>query len=112
MAKRKPDTNATSGAMAEPRFCKLIEEACQAKKFYKALTAKLKALAPGEIIGFQNTLQRKLRDAYTFPVLAANFIIQSYTSDDVFEDFRAWLVSQGQERFESAVSDPESICGW
>jgi hypothetical protein len=45
-------------------------------------------------------------------LLAANFIIQSYVSDDVFEDFRAWLVSHGRERFEAAVSDPESICDW
>jgi hypothetical protein len=111
MAKRKPATKPT-GAMAEPRFWSLIAEARQAKKFHKALTAKLKALPPDEIVGFQNTLHRKLRDAHTFPVLAANFIIQSYTSDDVFEDFRAWLVSQGQERFESAVADPESICAW
>jgi hypothetical protein len=108
MAKRKH----TTILMSEPRFWKLIADARQAKKFHTALTAALKALSPDEIIGFQNTLRRKLLEAYKFPVLAANFIIQSYTSDDVFEDFRAWLVSQGQERFEAALSDPESICDW
>lgn len=112
MAKRKPAKKSTASAMTDNRFWTLIEEARSRRDFDKALGAKLAALSAEEIIAYENALQRKLRDAYTFPVLAANFIIQSYTSDDVFEDFRAWLVTQGQERFEAAVADPESICDW
>jgi hypothetical protein len=108
MAKPKPAKKPTT----DKRFWMLIEEARAGRNFDKALGAKLDKLPVKEIIAFENALQRRLRDAYTFPVLAANFIIQSYTSDDVFEDFRAWLVTQGQERFEAAVADPESICDW
>lgn len=61
------------------------------------------------IVRFGTILHRLLARAYTFELLAANFIIQSYVSDDVFEDFRAWLIAQGRERFEAALADPETI---
>lgn len=98
--------------MKADRFWKLITEARKEDDFRIALTAKLEDSPAEEIVGFQNTLRRKLVDACTFPLLAANFIIQSYVSDDVFEDFRAWLVSNGRDRFEASISDPESICDW
>jgi hypothetical protein len=110
MAKRKPQTPVKPSAMKEDRFWKLIAEAQQKDNFLVALTAKLEDSPADDIVGFQNTLQRKLVDACTFPLLAANFIIQSYVSDDVFEEFRAWIVSNGRERFEASISDPESIC--
>lgn len=112
MAKRKSGTPVKPSAMKEDRFWKLIAEARLKDDFLVALAARLEDLTADEIVGFQNTLQRQLARAYKFPLLAANFIIQSYVSDDVFEDFRAWLVSQGRERFEAAVSDPQSICDW
>jgi hypothetical protein len=112
MAKRKPTIRTKPSAMEEDRFWQMIERARQEDDVISALAANLEELPAADVIGFQNTLERKLADAYTFPLLAANFIIQSYVSDDVFEDFRAWLVSQGRERFEAAVADPASICDW
>jgi hypothetical protein len=112
MAKRKARTPPTSSAMKEDRFWKLIEGARQEDDFIVALTTSLKELSADDIIGFQNVLHHQIVDACKFPLLAANFIIQSYVSDDVFEDFRAWLLSQGRERFVAAVADPESICDW
>src|SRR5262245_11337255 len=120
MAKRKPKARTTrtmsarakSAGMTEARFWKLIEAARQADDFINALTANLEDLPARDIVDFQNLLHRKVAEARTFEVLAANFIIQGYVSDDVFEDFRAWLVSQGRKRFEAAVADPESICDW
>ena len=109
MAKRKPKASAK---MKDERFWKLIADARQEDDFNIALTATLEDSPADDIVGFQNTLQRKIVDACAFPLLAANFIIQSYVSDDVFQDFRAWLVSHGRERFEAALADPESICDW
>jgi len=51
-------------------------------------------------------------DACTFPVLAANFVIESFVSDDGFKNFRAWFVSNGLERFTNAIKNPESIADW
>jgi hypothetical protein len=112
MAKRKGKLPAKPSATKELPFWNLIEGARQAGDFIITLTANLEDLPAKDIIAFENTLQRKLVEAYAFPVLAANFIIQSYVSDDVFEGFRAWLIRQGRKRFESAVTDPETICDW
>jgi hypothetical protein len=112
MAKRKQAKSAKPAAMTADRFWKLIESARQEDEFHGALTAKLSALPADAIVGFENTLQRKLGEAHKFPLLAANFIIQSYVSDDVFEGFRAWLISNGGERFKAAMANPESICDW
>jgi hypothetical protein len=101
-----------ASVMPQRRFWALIEDARLSSSVCSALTAALKKLAAEEIIGFEHTLRRKLALAYVFPLLAANYVIESYVSDDVFESFRAWLVSQGRQRFEAALSDPESICDW
>src|SRR5262249_8869697 len=101
-----------NGTMTEDRFWGLIDEARSARNVCLALTTALKKLSAEEIIAFENTLRRKLAKAYVFPVLAANFIIESYVSDDVFENFCAFLVSQGRQRFKAALSNPESICDW
>ena len=55
---------------------------------------------------------KEIVSACSFPLLAANFVIESYVSDDGFRSFRAWLVSQGRNRFRGAVNDPESISEW
>ena len=57
-------------------------------------------------------MNKFIYEANTFHLLAANFIVQSYVSDDVFVDFRAWLISQGREKYESAVKAPEVIADW
>jgi hypothetical protein len=110
--KARPPKRKRKAVLAEDRFWSLIESARPARSVSTALTVALKKLSAAEIIGFENTFRRKLADAYVFPLLAANFVIGSYVSDDVFEDFRAWLISQGRQRFKAALSDPESICDW
>lgn len=62
-----------------------------------------------DIIEFSNIYRRKMAKACSFDILAANFIIRGYVSDDVFEDFRAWLVAQGKDRFEKVIKNPEDI---
>lgn len=64
------------------------------------------------IIRFSDTMSKKIADACTFPLLAANFVISSFVSDDGFYNFRAWLVAMGRERYTLAVHDPETIADW
>lgn len=98
--------------MNEDRFWELIENSQVSDDPYEHLTESLRAAPADDIVAYQNILREKIAEACTFPILAANFVIQSYVSDDVFEDFRAWLVSKGRERFENAVSNPETIASW
>jgi hypothetical protein len=98
--------------MTEDKFWQMIGEARSRGEVIQQLGASLCALEPPEIISFNNRLSRKIADAGTFPVLAACFVIQSYVSDDTFRSFRAWLVSQGRDRYAAAIDDPETIADW
>jgi hypothetical protein len=76
------------------------------------LEQSLAGLGKQACIDFENRLNELIAALCTFEVLAANFIIQSYLSDDGFMDFRAWLVAQGRARYEDAKRDVSSIAGW
>jgi hypothetical protein len=69
----------------------------------------LEELSEDEILSFDQILQGMLQRAYTFDLMMASFIILSHTSEDIFEDFRAWLILQGRNRFENAVQWPDTI---
>lgn len=98
--------------MQEQDFWSIIADALQEDDIYDHIKLVLSSMSRDEIVSFQNILSRKISAACTFPLLAANFVIASYVSDDGFRDFRAWLVSQGAEKFNKAVIDPESIADW
>lgn len=98
--------------MTEDDFWRMIEHARSHKDGIESLGASLRTLSLLDIVSFNDILSKKIADAATFPVLAANFVIMSYVSDDIFRDFRAWLVSQGRDRYVAAVSDPETIPDW
>ena len=78
----------------------------------QALTDSLTSLGKDEIVDFENHLNRSVSQLMSFDHLAAHFMIQSYTSDDTFRDFQAWLVMQGRERFENAQKNVSSIADW
>jgi hypothetical protein len=76
------------------------------------LTDELLKYSEQDIISFENIMREKMETASSFPVLAATFIVCSYINDDVYEDFRAWLVAQGKANFEKAIKDPNEICSF
>lgn len=98
--------------MTRDEFWQLVELSRTQNDQYTWLEEQLRTAGKDAVISFEDNLRRAMLDACNFPILAANFVIQSYVSDDVFEDFRAWLVSQGRERFEAALQNPDSIADW
>ena len=98
--------------MYETKFWKCIDQASSSGDFDNHLKKNLCDLGFDEIISFKNILLQKLVEAYIFPLLAANFVISSYVSDDGFKEFRAWLVSKGQQVFQNAINNPETIADW
>lgn len=98
--------------MNESQFWKYIDQASDGENIVDDLKKLLCDLGSEEIISFKNILLQKLVDAYVFPLLAANFVISSYVSDDGFKAFRAWLVSKGQSNFQQAIGNPEIIADW
>jgi hypothetical protein len=66
---------------------------------------------PADIIAFAQPMADLLSQAYRADLWAAAYIINGGASDDGFEYFRGWLVAQGQQVFEQALSNPDSLAG-
>lgn len=50
-----------------------------------------------------------MADSYRPGLWAAAYLINGGASDDGFDYFRGWLISQGREVFEQAVTDPDTL---
>ena len=100
--------------MTSDQFWRLIADTGHHAKHDVERQAELRCdtlagMSVKEILSFEEHLRATLRRAYTFDLIVAAFIVMSYVSDDTFENFRAWLVAQGKERFARAVKEPASI---
>ncbi|MCI0554705.1 MAG: DUF4240 domain-containing protein [Anaerolineae bacterium] len=73
------------------------------------IIGKLLQLPETEIIAFERIFWQLMAEAYDANLWDAAHIIGCGCSDDGFEDFRAWLIAQGKERYEMALTDPESL---
>ncbi|MFD7641728.1 DUF4240 domain-containing protein [Kitasatospora sp. NPDC059795] len=70
----------------------------------------LLALRPAaEIVAAQEALDRLMADSYLAPLWAAAYLINGGCSDDGFDYFRGWLITQGRETFERALADPDTL---
>ncbi|HRX85741.1 MAG TPA: DUF4240 domain-containing protein [Phycisphaerae bacterium] len=98
--------------MTDDRFWRLIDEARARGSVAEHLPRLLLELNADEVVAFASMLSGKIANAGSFPLLAANFVIASYVSDEGFRSFRAWLVSQGRARYENAIRDPQTIADW
>lgn len=65
-----------------------------------------------EVLKFDKAFKEKLIESHIFPLLAANFIISSYVSDEGFQEFKAWLILQGKDKFYNAIHNPDTIAKW
>ncbi len=74
-----------------------------------ALTHSLERRDAGEIEQYAKVMDRLMARAYTWDLWAAAYIINGGCSDDGFEYFRAWLISQGRDVFEAALRNPETL---
>ena len=75
----------------------------------KILERGLSALPAPEIQAFQRTYERLLLKANRWSLWGAAYLMNGGCSDDGFKYFRDWLISEGQEVYESAVADPDSL---
>lgn len=101
--------------MDRRKFWDLIEASRQAagndeNAQIEALRVSLQALPVEEVVRFDEIFSECMRRAYRYDLWAGATIIDGFwVSDDAFEYFRYWLISRGQEVFENAVADPESL---
>ncbi len=62
-----------------------------------------------DIIGFQLRFRTLIAESYHSDLWCACYIINGGCSDDGFEYFRYWLLSQGQTVFENAIENPDNL---
>lgn len=98
--------------MDKQTFWKLIDTARAeaAQDLVAERAAVLLARLPeAEIAAAQQVLWDLLAESYRSPLWAAAYVINGGCSDDGFDYFRGWLLTQGQEAFEAALADPDSL---
>jgi hypothetical protein len=64
---------------------------------------------PEEVAALAQPLWDLLASSYNWELWAAAYLINGGASDDGFEYFRGWLVTQGRDVFELAQEDPDSL---
>lgn len=105
--------DAGPAAMTEARFWSIIAEAvpyaADREKQTAVLRASLEKLTLRELEGYEAIFAQEMRASYSWDLWGAAYIIQGGASDDGFEYFRRWLISQGREAFERAKADPDSL---
>lgn len=69
----------------------------------------LAVLPPDQITAAAQTLWDLMADSYQGRLWTAAYLINGGCSDDGFEYFRGWLITQGREVFDHAVADPDSL---
>jgi hypothetical protein len=75
----------------------------------RALLKNLAASTVEEILAFDHEVYRQLHRAYTGDLWCAAYIACGGCSDDGFDYFCGWLISQGETVFEAALQNPDSL---
>ncbi|MFI5608773.1 DUF4240 domain-containing protein [Amycolatopsis sp. NPDC051903] len=96
----------TDEDLAATRFWQLIDSA----RTSGGSAAELLAGRPrDEIVAAQRTLDELLATSHRSTLWAAAHLVNGGCSDDGFDYFRGWLLTQGRTAFEAAVADPDSL---
>ena len=74
-----------------------------------ALAAALSPLDEDALQAFYADFDRTLTRAYRSDLWAAAYAAMGGCSDDGFEYFRCWLISEGRETFEAVLADPSRL---
>lgn len=104
----------TAKMMPEDQFWSLVKlsftsshESQEAQKDY--LIRVLTNLTPEQIIGFRLRTDKLLYDTYTSEMWCAGYVMIGGCSDDSFEYFRLWIISQGKDVYYAAKENPDSL---
>lgn len=61
------------------------------------------------ILGFDYWFTKFYYGSYTSDLWCAAFIAKGGCDDDDFDYFRAWMIGQGEQVYNAAISDPDSL---
>ncbi len=100
--------------MDRPTFWKMIDRSRKQAdgdldEQLEHLRSLVEQLEVAEIVEFGRIFKEYEIKAYTWDLWAAAYIMGGGCSGDGFSDFRGWLISRGENVYEAALSDPESL---
>jgi hypothetical protein len=99
--------------MSEHACWTIIERARRDRKnpeeIAERVLALLHASSPDEIVAFERGRARLMERSYSWALWGAAYLINGGCSDDGFDYFRGWLLTQGREVFEAALAEPDSL---
>ena len=95
-------------------FWQLIEEAKgQCGKDMDAMLSwikgRLSGMQPEQILKFHTVLHGYRDAAYKYGLWTAASLLMDGCTDDLFIDFRAWLIAQGKAVYMAALENPDSL---
>lgn len=99
---------------SEATFWHIIDS-CRAKakyddeQFIELLLEELAKLEADDIIRFRHIFWELFLTSYRNDLWGAAYIMNGGCSDDAFENFRGWLISQGKGVFNAALENPDSL---
>ena len=103
----------TSKMMDEQQFWNIVERSLRNStnpdEQEAWLINELQKLSLEEIIGFRLRTDKLLYDTYTSEMWCAGFIMNEGCSDDGFEYFRCWVISRGENVYNEAKKNPDSL---
>ena len=95
--------------MDQAAFWRIIDDArgaASCELLAARVQSALRSRGHDETIAFSFLFDEALDALYTWDLWAVAYIVRGGCSDDGFEYFRSWVISQGQQAFDLAVSDP------
>ena len=99
--------------MSEQACWSIIERARQGSEDYEQTAERvlelLQAASTDQIEAFERGRARLMERSYSWALWGAAYLINGGCSDDGFDYFRGWLLTQGREVFEAALADPDSL---
>ena len=93
-------------------FWKLVEDAGSGSDPYEqaeVIQTQLSSRSPEEIMDFERHMTELRSSSYTWNLWGAAYLINGGCSDDGFDYFRGWLITQGKAVFEKALEEPDSL---
>lgn len=99
--------------MSEDEFWDVIERVKISTEDWgerpEVLKRILSQLPARNILEFKNLYYAKLVESYRWDLWGAAFTINGGCSDDSFDYWRDFLISEGKSVYENAIKDPESL---
>ncbi|MBL8552046.1 MAG: DUF4240 domain-containing protein [Hyphomonadaceae bacterium] len=95
--------------MSEEEFWELVGYAPDPNQQLALLENRLRALPPHDIMQFCLALRQELNRAHIQPLWAAAYIMCGAGSEEGFDCFKAWVMLQGRDYFEAALTDPDCL---